>query len=165
MSGTPLTLLPRLASSRVDFVVIGGIAVVAHGYIRTTRDLDITYATDQENLDALGRVLVDLDARLRGVAEAVPLVPDGRTLRNAEMLTLETSEGALDLLAAPPGAPSYTELKERAEAIQLEGSTFLTASIEDLIEMKRAAGRPRDLEDIEALEEIRRLRTEADRPG
>lgn len=161
MTASPLTLLTRLAEARVDFVVIGGFAVIAHGHIRTTRDLDITYSTEPANLDALGRVLVDLDARLRGVAEVVPFVPDGRTLRGSELLTLETTEGALDLLAAPPGAPAYSELKQRAELIDVDGRTIAIASLDDLMTMKRAVGRPRDLDDIEALEAIRRLRAES----
>src|SRR6476469_1100502 len=107
MNGSPAELLAHLGASDVDFVVIGGIAVVAQGHIRTTRDLDITYSTTSANLEALGRVLVELEARLRGVAELVPFVPDGRTLRGAELLTLETRKGALDLLARPPGAPRY----------------------------------------------------------
>jgi nucleotidyltransferase AbiEii toxin of type IV toxin-antitoxin system len=158
---SPTGLLTRLADAGVDFVVIGGIAVVAHGHIRTTRDLDITYGTTPENLETLGRALVALDARLRGVAEVVPFIPDGRTLRGAELLTLETSLGSLDLLAKPPGAPAYPALKMGAEPIELDGREVLIASIEDLIAMKRAAGRPRDLDDIEALEEIRRIRGES----
>ena len=158
MSASPTRLLSTLAEADVDFVVIGGIAVVLHGHLRTTRDLDITYATDQANLDRLGRVLVSLDARLRGVAEVVPFVPDGRTLRVAELLTLETVQGSLDLLAAPPGAPAYVELKANAEQIELDGYTIHLASIDDMVAMKRAAGRPRDLGDIDALEEIRRIR-------
>jgi predicted nucleotidyltransferase len=155
---SPTRLLAELADAAVDFVVIGGIAVVAHGHIRTTRDLDITYATDQSNVERLGRSLVTLDARLRGVAEVVPFVPDGRTLRSAELLTLETTAGSLDLLAHPPGAPAYAELRERAESIELDGRGVLIASIPDLLAMKHAAGRPRDLEDIEALQEIARIR-------
>lgn len=160
MNGSPLAVLARLSESKVDFVVIGGIAVVAHGHIRTTRDLDITYATGKANLEALGGVLVDLDARLRGVTEVVPFVPDARTLRGAELLTLETAEGALDLLANPPGAPSYKLMKDRAESIELDGRNVLVAAIPDLLAMKRAAGRPRDIDDIEALEAIERLRAE-----
>jgi predicted nucleotidyltransferase len=157
MTTSPLALLERLATAEVDFVVIGAFAVIAHGHIRTTRDLDITYSTEPANLEVLGRVLVDLDARLRGVAEVVPFVPDGRTLHNAELLTLETTEGALDLLAAPPGAGPYAELKERATTIEIAGHAVAIASLDDLLAMKRAAGRPRDLDDIEALEAIQRL--------
>lgn len=158
MSTSPTRLLVKLADAGVDFVVIGGIAVVVQGHIRTTRDLDITYGTSPGNLEALGQALVGLDARLRGVTEVVPFVPDGRTLRGAELLTLETSDGSLDLLAAPPGAPPYPKLRSRAERVDIEDRDVLIASIEDLVAMKRAAGRPRDLEDIEALEEIRQLR-------
>jgi hypothetical protein len=158
LAASPTRLLALLADAGVDFVVIGGIAVVAHGHIRTTRDLDITYRPDPANLTKLGDTLVTLDARLRGVTEVVPFVPDRRTLRGAELLTLETREGSLDLLASPPGAPPYTELKRRAERIELEGRLVRIASIADLVAMKRAAGRPRDLEDIEALQEIRRMR-------
>jgi hypothetical protein len=158
MTSSPTRLLARLAG--VDFVVIGGIAVVVHGHIRTTRDLDITYDTGRPNLDALGQALVALDARLRGVTEVVPFAPDGRTLRSAELLTLETTDGSLDLLAAPPGAPRYADLKARAEEVDIEGRIVRIASIEDLVAMKRAAGRPRDLEDIEALETIGRIRAE-----
>src|SRR5262249_15370307 len=112
---SPFRLLTRLSDAGVDFVVIGAIAVQAHGHIRTTRDLDITYSTEPANFDALGSVLVALDARLRGVADVVPFIPDGRTLRATEMLTLTTPQGALDLLASPPGAPPYPELRARAE--------------------------------------------------
>jgi predicted nucleotidyltransferase len=157
MNGSPTRLLTRLADGGVDFVVIGAIAVVAHGHIRTTRDLDITYATAKDNLKALGAVLVATDARLRGVAEVVPFVPDERTLHGVELLTLETRDGSLDLLANPPGAPPYAELRANAERIDVEGREILIASAPDLIAMKRAAGRPRDLEDIEALEAIVRL--------
>jgi hypothetical protein len=161
VTASPTSLLSSLADVGVDFVVIGGIAVVAHGHIRTTRDLDITYATAPENLKALGDFLVAADARLRGVAEVVPFVPDERTLERVEMLTLETRDGSLDLLAAPPGAPPYDVMRKRAEPIDLEGRTVLVASIEDLLAMKKAAGRPRDLEDIEALEAIARIRASA----
>jgi hypothetical protein len=157
---SPLGLLERLAASGTDFVLIGALAVVAHGHIRTTRDVDITYATDQPNLDRLGAVLVDLDARLRGVAEVVPFVPDGGTLRAAELLTLDTVHGPLDLLASPPGAPRYEDLKAHADLIDVAGHEVAVASVRDLVAMKRAAGRPRDLEDIAALEQLVRLRAE-----
>jgi hypothetical protein len=161
MSASPARLLATLADGGVDFIVIGGIAVVLHGHIRTTRDLDITYDAEPANLEALGQVLVRLDARLRGVADVVPFVPDGRTLRVAELLTLETAAGSLDLLATPPGAPTYAKLKAKANQIELDDHhTIRVASIDDMIAMKRAAGRPRDLEDIEALEEIRRIRAD-----
>jgi hypothetical protein len=71
-------LLARLAHAEVDFVVVGGVAVAVQGYARSTKDLDITYATDHDNLRRLGAVLLAVHARLRGVAEDVPFVPDER---------------------------------------------------------------------------------------
>ncbi len=152
------SLLGRLAAGGVDFVVIGGIAVIAHGYARNTEDLDICYAPDEANLDVLGRVLIDLGARLRGIEEEIPFVPDARTLRGMQILTLDTQAGGLDLLVEPGGSPSYDVLKARAERVDLDGVEILIASVEDLLAMKRAANRPRDQADIEALETIARLR-------
>lgn len=154
----PAGLLRRLAEARVDFVVVGGMAAVALGSAQVTRDLDITYATDAENLDRLGGVLVDLGARLRGVSDDVPFVPDGRTLRRTRILTLDTADGPLDLLAAPDGAPGYSALREAAEVGVISGVEVRVASLDDLIAMKRTAGRPKDLVAVEELEAIRRLR-------
>jgi predicted nucleotidyltransferase len=118
----PTKLLRRLADGGVDFVVVGGVAVVAQAMPRWTKDLDICYATDAENL--------------------------GRT----QILTLTSPEGDIDLLVQPNGCPPYPELKANADRIEIDGVPVLIASIDDLIAMKRAAGRPQDLIDLEALE-------------
>jgi predicted nucleotidyltransferase len=156
----PEALLRHLVEAEVDFVVVGGIAAVVHGSAAITRDLDLTYAPDPENLDRLGRVLVALGARLRGVTDDVPFVPHGRTLRHTRVLTLDTPDGWIDLLAQPDGAPVYEQLKARAEPTELAGVTVRVASLEDLIAMKKAAGRPKDLVAVEELEAIQRLQRE-----
>jgi len=153
-------LLGRLGRAEVDFVVVGGVAVVFQGYGRATKDLDITYATGEDNLRRLGAVLVALHARLRGVPEDVPFVPDGRTLARTRLLTLDTDDGSLDLLADPPGAPPYATLRKRADRVDLNGLVVAVAALDDLLAMKRAAGRPQDLVDIDALEVARRIRAE-----
>jgi hypothetical protein len=153
-------LLGRLGRAHVDFVIVGGVAVVFQGYGRATKDLDITYATDEENLSRLGTVLVALNARLRGVREDVPFEPDGRTLARTRLLTLDTDDGGLDLLADPPGAPPYATLRARADRVELNGVWLAVAAIDDLLAMKRTAGRPQDLVDIDALEVARRIRAE-----
>ena len=161
----PTALLGTLAQGGVDFVVIGGVAVVVQANPRFTRDLDICYATDTPNLERLGALLVSLEARLRGVNEDVPFVPDARTLRRTQMLTLTTREGDLDLLVDPPGSPGYSSLRRHADVVQLAGASVRIASLEDLIEMKRAAGRPQDEIDIESLEIARsRLRGKRRQP-
>jgi hypothetical protein len=154
---TPRALLQCLVDAGLDFIVVGGIAAIAHGSAYLTGDLDITYAPDEENLERLGQVLVSLGARLRGVTDDVPFIPDGRTLRRTRVLTLETPLGLIHLLAQPDGAPVYGELRSRAERDVIAGVEVAYASLEDLIAMKKAAGRPKDLVAVEELEAIRRI--------
>ena len=97
-----VALLRRLAAAHVDFVVIGGVAVAVQGYGRSTQDLDITYATDAENLERLGGVLLSLNARLRGVADDVPFIPDARTLRRVQLLTLRRTTARWTCSSTPP---------------------------------------------------------------
>jgi predicted nucleotidyltransferase len=156
-------LLRALSSGGVDFVVIGGIAMVIHGSARITRDLDIVFAPDAANLEALGEALVGLDAQLRGVDDDVPFVPDSRTLAGIEILTLDTSAGWLDVHRRPDGAPPYSSLKRDAERVDLGGFSVLVASPPDLLAMKRKAARPQDLMDVEYLEAIQRLRRQTGR--
>lgn len=153
----PAALVGALVEGGVDFVVVGGVAVILQAMPRYTKDLDICYSTVQDNLDALGRVLVAQEARLRGVPETVPFVPDGRTLRQTQIMCLTTPRGDIDLLVAPDGAPSYKTLRRRADIMELSGHRVRIASIEDMLEMKRAAGRPQDVVDVESLEAARRL--------
>ena len=154
---TPRALLQQLVDGGVEFVVVGGIAAIAHGSAFFTGDLDITYAPDDENLERLGEVLVALGARLRGVTDDVPFIPDGRTLRRTRVLTLDTPIGRIDLLAQPDGAPVYAELRARAAQDIIAGVEVAYASLDDLIAMKKAAGRPKDLVAVEELEAIQRL--------
>jgi hypothetical protein len=153
----PSELLHRLIAAEVDFVVIGGFAAVTHGSTMLTRDLDICYSPEQGNLDRLGATLIELDSRLSGVTEDIPFVPDGHTLRRTQILTLVTAAGRLDLLVDPSGSPGYAALSERALRVEWAGTTIKVASLEDLIAMKRAAGRTKDLLAVEELEAIQRL--------
>jgi hypothetical protein len=139
----------------VDFVIVGGVAVVLQAMPRLTLDLDICYSTEASNLDALGEVLVTLGARLRGITDEVPFVPDERTLRRTQIMCLTTPKGDIDLLSKPDGAPDYQTLRERADTMEIADRQVHVASIEDMLTMKRAAGRPQDLVDIESLEVAR----------
>ena len=150
-------ILRRLTAAGIDFVVIGGIAMVLLGYPRITRDLDIVFAYDDENLDALGRLLVEMKAQLRGVGD-VGFVPDRRTLQGIQLLTLDTALGWFDVHRLPAGVPSYSRLRQNAERVTLDDFTVYVANPDDLIAMKEAAGRPQDRIDIAALETITRLR-------
>jgi predicted nucleotidyltransferase len=155
---SPRQLLRVLVAHGVDFVVVGGIAMIYQGSARITQDLDICFATDQANLDALGAALIELGAKLRGVTDEVPFVLDGRALRRLSIVTLDTLEGPIDLLRDPAGAPSYDELRRRADRIETDGIAILVASLDDLEAMKRGATRDKDKLDLEEIEVIRRLR-------
>jgi hypothetical protein len=154
----PRAILKLLTARGIDFVLIGGYAAVLHGSPRVTQDLDLCYSTDKANLEALGRALIDMRARLFGVEEEVPFVPDGRALARVELLTLQTDLGKLHVMTHPAGAPSYERLRSDAERYDLGGFLVRVASIADLVAMKQAAGRPKDLADVAELETIERLR-------
>jgi Nucleotidyltransferase of unknown function (DUF6036) len=167
MAGTPEFdvehILSCLTAHGVDYVVIGGIAAVLWGSARNTFDLDICPATDGGNLEALGTALVDLGVRLRGIDEDVPFVPDAATLARIEMLTLDTDAGPLDVVTRPGGASAYERLRKDAERVEIGAFSVRVASIDDLIAMKRSAGRPKDELDVEELEAIKRLRRRLER--
>lgn len=162
----PTGLIRELADSEVDLVVIGGVAVIAQASPRFTNDLDICYSVESDNLERLGEVLLRLNARLRGIDEDLPFAPDVRTLRQTQILCLDTRLGGLDLLVNPAGAPPYPELRARADVMEIVGVQVRVASIPDLLAMKREAGRPQDLVDIESLEIAqRRIGRRARRSG
>lgn len=138
-------MLRVLVERDVDFVVIGGIAGLARGSAYMTHDLDIVYARDRDNLGRLAAALAELEARLRGAPEDVPFLLDAETLRQGAHFTFSTASGPLDILDRPDGSPPYEELKRRAgEPLDVDGLPVFVASLDDLIAMKEATGRPRD---------------------
>ena len=154
----PQRVLRALVDGGVVFVVIGGVAAVLHGSARITQDIDVCFATDHENLTALGAVLTALGARPRGAPPDIVVPLDATLLRRVEILTLVTDAGDFDVLARPAGAPPFATLLERADRYDVDGMRVPVAAINDLLAMKRAAGRAKDLSDIAELEAIVRLR-------
>ena len=150
-------LLRRLDQSGVEFVVVGGIAAIAHGSPRFTFDLDIVFATDEANLRRLSAALLDLNAKLHGVVDEVPFVPDPRALRQVRLLCLSTDEGRLDVMVQPDGSKGYDQLLAGSIEAVVEGTAIRVAGIDDLIAMKKAAGRPKDRLHLEELYAIKRL--------
>lgn len=149
----PRHIFDTLARWRVDYVVVGGIAVIAHGHTRNTRDVDLIPAPDRANLERLAAALRDLGARLSGVdADKLEIdVYDPDTLASGANFTLETDAGGVDVFNDVPGAAQFEQLRERALIVDLDGLTIRVAGLEDLIRMKQASGRPQDLDDIAAL--------------
>ena len=140
----PSPILEQLARAGVDFVVIGGVAGGAHGSAFGTFDLDIAYARDDQNLERLAEVLRSLGAKLRGAPPDIPFQLDARTLEAGANFTFTTRFGALDILSDPAGAPPYDRLRANAMEVDVGESRVRFASLDHLIAMKEAAGRPKD---------------------
>ena len=148
----PDDILRVLTAHGVDFVVIGGLAVQAHGYIRLTQDLDVIVRPSLLNLTRLSEAFVDLEADLR--TGGTLRLGDPHQLRRAAHIPVLTRAGALDVVHVEhiAGAPkSYDALRAAALVVSLGELDVAFAGLSDLIRMKRAAGRPHDLADIEAL--------------
>jgi hypothetical protein len=155
----PEPLLRALHEAGVRHIIIGGFAVNAHGVIRPSRDLDIVPDPDPANLRRLAQLLAAIDARHVGLGDFDPdefpfdpTRPEG--LEGGANFRLETSLGDLDIMqwiAGIEAEPAYTALAANALSGELGGVPLHVCGLDDLIAMKRAAGRPRDLDDLQRL--------------
>jgi hypothetical protein len=137
-------LLRALSQQGVDFVVVGGMAGLAHGSAYPTYDLDIAYARDRENIERLAQALQAIGVTLRGAPADLPFQLDARTLENGANFTFDSPYGSLDILGDVAGISSYDALRSDAALAAIEGIEVRIASIDHLIAMKRAANRPKD---------------------
>lgn len=151
-----------LSAHGVDYVVVGGVAVQVHGHVRMTNDLDLIPAPDRANLRRLTGALRDLEARVLNPGSE-NLEIDASMLRRATLWQLSTKLGDIDLLHDAAGAAGFDELRARSLVIALGEHKIPIVGRDDLIRMKRASGRPIDLEDIVALTEPEHR--ESEQPG
>jgi hypothetical protein len=157
----PDDLLLALSRAQVEFVIIGGVAVGVHGYIRATKDLDIVPNPSGQNLQRLARLLHEINAQHAGLedfsADELPYDPtDPAQLAEGANFRLETSLGPLDVMQWVAGVdsdPAYTQLASAALPVTFRDTAIAVCSLKDLVAMKRAAGRPQDLEDLRRLGE------------
>jgi hypothetical protein len=147
-------LITRLCEADVRFVLVGGFAGTLLGSPRITIDVDIVYARDIENLTRLAEALAPLSPYLRGAPRGLPFRLDVDTLERGLNFTLTTSLGDLDLLGEIAGGGTYPQLIAGARPIRVFGTDVQVVTLEQLIHLKRAAGRPKDLEAIAELEAI-----------
>jgi len=112
-------LIDALAHEGVHFIVVGGVAVVVHGYPRATGDLDVCYARTEQNFERIARALTPFRPWLRGAPRDLPFTLDARTLRNGLDFTLATDVGDIDLLGELTGVGGYAELARDAAEIEL----------------------------------------------
>lgn len=147
-------LLGLLHEKGVRFVVIGGVAVAAHGYIRGTEDLDLVPDPDPANLDRLTALLDELDSTLPTVkGRRFDPTTDARVVRRGGNVTADTRFGGLDVVQRARGVPAYSQLDQDAVKSELLGVPVRVCSLTRLREMKEAQGRAQDKADLENLPE------------
>ena len=154
-------LLARLIEADVHFVLVGGLAVNAWGYLRATRDVDFVPDPDPENLARLDEVLRRLGGKVDVGGKLLAGTGISTFLRTGDRTLVATELGQVDVLQGLPQVPRFAALDEKAKDVDLDGLVVRVCSLEHLIEMKRASERPRDREDLAALEAVQ----EEDREG
>lgn len=147
-------MLPALSDGGVEFILIGGVAGIVHGAARLTYDVDVVYARPRGNLQRLARALSPFAPYLRDAPPGLPFVWDERTLHNGLNFTLTTRLGDLDLLGEVVGGGSYGDLVKHTFDVEAFGVEFKCVDLPTLIRLKRAAGRPKDLESLAELETL-----------
>ena len=158
-------LVEALNRHGVRYVVVGAIAAIAHGYPLTTEDLDVTPATDPANVERLATALRELGARLRVPEDDAGLEfpVDARMLSQADMWTLTTRFGPLDLVFRPAGTGGYDDLRRDARVIDIGEAPVAVASLADVIRSKEAANREKDRAQLPALRRTLELVRERER--
>jgi len=149
-------LLATLTTASVEFIIVGGVAARAHGSARLTDDLDVCYARSPANMARIVAALSPLHPYLRGAPPGLPFDWSVATLSAGLNFTLSTRAGAIDLLGEITGGGLYDDLLPHALIVTIFGRETRLLDLPWLIRVKRAAGRPKDLEviaELEALEE------------
>lgn len=148
-------LLRALHDHGVRFIIVGGAAATAHGSARLTQDLDIVYERSPDNLRRLVAALAPQQPYLRGAPPGLPFLFDEATLQRGLNFTLTSKLGDVDLLGEIVGGGGYRELEPHTIELELFGVRCLCLGLDKLIEVKRAAGRPKDLDALAELIAIR----------
>jgi predicted nucleotidyltransferase len=152
-------LLRALTGAGVDFILVGGVAATAHGSARLTLDVDAVYRRSPENIDRVVKALAPHRPYLRGAPPGLPFRWDAATIRRGLNFTLTTELGDVDLLGEITGGGRYEDLVADTVEIDVFGLRCRCLDLPRLIAVKRAAGRPKDLEAIAELEAIQEERT------
>ena len=147
-------LLRALSDSGVEFILIGGVAARAHGSARVTDDVDVSYGRGEANLARLVKALAPLKPYLRGAPPGLPFEWSVATLRAGLNFTLSTTAGAIDLLGEIVGGGGYDDLLPHTIKVEVFGREIRLLDLPWLIHVKRAAGRPKDLEVVAELEAL-----------
>ena len=147
-------LLPLLQRAGVEFIVVGGGAAIAHGLARTTYDVDVVYSRSSENLNRIVEALRDYQPYPRGAPPGLPFLWDAATLKAGLNFTLSTSLGFIDFLGEVTGGGNYEQLLPSTFVAHVYGVPIRIVTLERLIQLKRAAGRPKDFEVVSELQSL-----------
>lgn len=147
-------LLAALVDGGVDFILVGGVAARAHGSARLTQDVDVSYSRSAPNLARLVAALAPLQPYLRGAPPGLPFEWSVATLRAGLNFTLTTTAGDIDLLGEIVGGGRYEDLLPHTITVTAFGRELRLLDLPWLIHVKRAAGRPKDLEVLAELEAL-----------
>ena len=147
-------LLRLLTENEVEFIIVGGAAATAHGSTRLTVDLDVVYKRSKPNISRIVHALKSIQPYLRGAPPGLPFDWSAETIEKGLNFTLITSLGALDLLGEIVGGGGYEQLLPQTIEVEIAGVKCLCLGLQRLIDVKRAAGRPKDLEVVAELEQI-----------
>jgi predicted nucleotidyltransferase len=145
-------LLERLIEAEVSFVLVGGLAVNAWGYLRATRDVDIVPDPSPENLARLTDLLRGLGGKVEVAGGQLDSDAIATFLRTGDRTLVATDLGDIDVLQGLPQVPRFDALDASATEVDMDGLIVRVCSLDHLLEMKRASDRPRDREDLDALE-------------
>lgn len=145
-----------LSEEGVEYVVIGGMALILHGGSHVTYDCDIAIATDAANISALVKALGPVHPVPTGFEPGDPFVWDESVIKDRSV-HLDTLAGSLDILLDTPGIDSFQGLLSRADRRLIGNHEVPVATIDDLIAMKSEAGRTKDLLHLEELRDLRRI--------
>ena len=144
-----LSFIESLNRFKVEYMVVGGISVIFHGYVRLTNDMDIWVSTKEKNLEKLYNSLVSIDYAKPKCKEAV------KFLRDKHMIKIPLENTKIELLDSFLINSDFDKSYKNHVTSHIEGVEMKIISIDDLIECKTKSSRPKDLLDAQYLEDLR----------
>ena len=150
-------MLDELRRREIRFVLVGGLAGVAHGSAYKTDDLDACYDTAEDNVDKLLQLLKDWEAYPRGWPPGLSWYLDRRTFATTPILTLSTRDSDIDLLDYVAGVGDYHACLAASKPVKISGGTIDVINLDALITAKKAAGRSKDRERLVELEALQAM--------
>src|SRR6266851_9871011 len=154
-------ILRLFSTYRVEYVVIGGLALISQGSDYVTKDVDICYSRSPENINALAAACASIHPYMRGAPPGLPFRFDPPTIQAGLNFTLITDHGDVDLLGEVSGVGTYEQAPAQSVEREMFGVTVRVPSLDGLLAAKKAAGRAKDQTHLLELEELKKLRDAA----